>query len=581
MFVGDCAELPAGSRYGYLLDGEGPFPDPASRFQPDGVHGASMIVDPAAFAWTDGGWSGVPLTDLVIYELHVGTFTSAGTFASAAERLDDLRELGITAIELMPVADFAGSRNWGYDGVALFAPARCYGTPDDLRRFVDRAHAAGLAVLVDVVYNHTGPDGSYLGRFSPFYFSQRHNSPWGAGMNFDGEHSPAVREFFIENAQHWVHEYHMDGLRLDATHAMRDDSSLHFVAELAGRIGASAGGRRVHVIAEDHRNLAAIVTPTARRGWGLDAVWADDFHHQMRRRLAGDSDGYYMDYSGTSADIAATIRQGWFFTGQHSAHFGAPRGTDASGIDPARFVVCLQNHDQVGNRAFGERLHHQIELAAFRAASALLLLLPETPLLFMGQEWAASSPFQYFTDHEPSLGRLVTEGRRREFGTFAAFGDAAAIDLIPDPQALSTFEASCLDWAERDQPSRAAMLRLYQALLAFRRQELDPATAADAGTAQALDEDTVAFRRVGRDGQPVLVVARLTGTADVAVTDGALVAGGLHWVTVLTTEDDPFAPAPQPPHVDAGRNEPLIRFAGPAAVVLRGVPHPGRRESVG
>ncbi|MGE0816209.1 MAG: malto-oligosyltrehalose trehalohydrolase [Vicinamibacterales bacterium] len=565
--------LAAGARYGYFLDGNGPFPDPASRQQPDGVHGLSMTVDPSAFAWSDAAWTGVPLEALVIYELHVGTFSPAGTFAGVADRLPELASLGITAVELMPVAEFPGARNWGYDGASLFAPARCYGRPDDLRRLVDRAHAAGLAVLLDVVYNHTGPDGSYLGAFSPRYFSDRHASPWGAGLNFDGPGSAHVREFFLENALHWVREYHVDGLRLDATHAIADDGPVPIVAELAARVREASGRRHVHVIAEDHRNLAVMVTPVARAGWGLDAVWADDFHHQVRRRLAGDADGYYGDYTGSVEDLVATIRQGWFFTGQWSAHLGMARGTDPAGLTPERFVLCLQNHDQIGNRAFGERLHHQIAPAAFRAASVLLLLLPHTPLVFMGQEWAASTPFLYFTDHEPGLGRLVTEGRRREFGAFAAFADEASRARIPDPQAEATFEASRLDWSEADREPHAATRRLYRAVLALRRTALVPEAAA---AADALDADTLVVIRRATSGERVLVVVRLTGAGDVDLAGHRAVAGGGPWTPVLTSEDAGFAPDPVAPIIERSAAGLRLRFGRPGAVVLRGSAPPGR-----
>ena len=385
MFSGRFNDVAAGDRYAYLLDGEGPFPDPASRFQPQGVHGPSAVVDPHTHAWSDRGWRGVPLSDAILYELHVGTFTPQGTFAGVTEQLPYLRELGVTVIELMPVADFPGSHNWGYDGVSLFAPSRAYGHPDDLRRLVDVAHGLGLGVILDVVYNHFGPDGAYASVFSPWYFSTKHTSPWGAAVNLDGEGAGEVREFFIENALHWLHEYHLDGLRLDATHGLIDDSPRHFVAELASRARAAIPERTLLLMAEDERNLAAIVRSPQEGGWGLDAVWADDLHHHVRRRAAGDNDGYYEDFSGSIADLAETIRHGWFYRGQVSVHRGTPRGTDPAGVPLERMVVCLQNHDQVGNRPFGRRLHHQIEPALFRALSALLLFLPETPLLFMGQ----------------------------------------------------------------------------------------------------------------------------------------------------------------------------------------------------
>jgi maltooligosyltrehalose trehalohydrolase len=559
------ADLGPGTRYGYRLDGDGPFPDPASRQQPDGVHGLSCVVDPGRFRWSDTPWTGVALADLVIYELHVGTFTPQGTFAAAAAKLDELRRLGVTAIELMPVADFPGLRNWGYDGAALFAPARCYGSPDDLRAFVDAAHGQGLAVIFDVVYNHAGPDGAYLARFSPYYFTTRHASPWGAGLDLDGPHSAHVRAFFSENALHWIHEYHGDGLRLDATHAIQDDSPRHFLAELSARVHDTTAGRHVHVIAEDHRNLAGMVTPVADGGWGLDAVWADDFHHEVRRLLAGDRDGYYRDFTGTVPDIAETIRHGWFFAGQYSAHLGAPRGTDPSALEPQRFVVCLQNHDQIGNRALGERLHHQISWDAYRAATVLLLLGPQTPLLFMGQEWGATSPFLYFTDHLEPLGRLVTEGRRREFATFTAFADAEARSRIPDPQAAATFEASRLDWRERASEPHASLLRLYREVLSIRQRELMPANADDARSARALDDDTLVVRRRCRNGDHAVLVVRLRGTG-VSVIDAG---GGAGWRCRLTSEDAAFSQGSHPPTVDVGTQAGVaISCSGPAAVLL-------------
>ena len=403
----------------------------------------------------------------VFYELHVGTFTPEGTFRGVLERLPYLKNLGITAIELMPVADFPGNRNWGYDGVALFAPARCYGEPGDLRALVDAAHQHGLAVYLDVVYNHLGPDGAYANVFSPHYFTDRHQSPWGSGVNLDGPHSAEVRRFFIENALHWVHEYHIDGLRLDATHAMQDDSPVHFLAELTTTVREQSG-RPVLFVAEDHRNLARMLRPVAAGGWGIDAVWADDFHHQARVHVAHDHEGYYADFTGRAEDLATTLRQGWFFSGQHSTFLGGPRGSDPSGLSPKQFVVCIQNHDQIGNRADGARLHHEVDEGTFRALSTLLLLLPQTPLLFMGQEWAASSPFLFFTDHADDLGRKVTEGRRQEFSAFAAFADPARRAAIPDPQDPRTFARSRLQWDEAERDPHARMRRLYQRLLEIR-----------------------------------------------------------------------------------------------------------------
>ena len=425
----------AGDRYRLQRDDNEPWPDPCSRWQPAGVHGSSMLVDPDAFAWSDGGWRGVARHRLVIYELHIGTFTPDGTFAAAIERLPDLVDLGVTAIELMPVAAFPGSRNWGYDGGALFAPSERYGHPDDFRALVDRAHALGLAVLLDVVYNHLGPDGAYLAAWMPTIFTDRHASAWGRGINLDGPGSAHVRRLICDNALHWLIEYHLDGLRIDATHSLHDDSPEHILAQLAREVAAHITERHVHLIAEDHRNLDTLLHPLAQGGYGMTGVWADDFHHAVRRHLAGDHEAWFADFHGSTDEIAAAVRDGWVFTGQHASHYDGPRGTSPAGVPVEASVICLQNHDQVGNRAHGDRLHHQVDEATWLAATTLLLTAPETPLLFMGQEWAASSPFLFFTDHEAKLGELVIEGRRREFVRFSSFRDPGARQGIPSPQA--------------------------------------------------------------------------------------------------------------------------------------------------
>ncbi len=565
-FAGKVPDIRPGALYRFMMRDKGPFPDPVSRFQPQGVHGPSEIIDPSRFAWTDQSWKGVPLRDLVFYELHVGTFTPEGTFAALSERLPYLADLGITAVELMPVADFPGRWNWGYDGVAIFAPARCYGRPDDLRRLVNEAHRLGLAVFLDVVYNHLGPDGNYLGVYSPYYFSEKHHTAWGQALNFDGPHNERVREFFIENALHWIHEYHFDGLRLDATHAILDDSERKFLAELSDRVHGSVSDRQVHLIAEDHRNLNYLPKPTSRGGWGLDGVWADDFHHQMRRLLAGDNDGYFSDYTDNVADLAATIRQGWLYCGQLSQHLNEPRGTDSSGVSREHMVYCLQNHDQVGNRAFGERLNQQIDSAAFRAASVLLLCCPATPLLFMGQEWAAGTPFLFFTDHKPELGKMVTEGRRKEFRHFAAFADPKVRERIPDPQAPATFEASRLNWDERIREPHACMLNLYQELLRLRRQE--PALhAADPenNIVSAVGESGILLRRRTPTGSSLVIAVQLRGAGDIDIggnpNDG--------WDIIFDTENPHFSPDPRPISFERVNDGYVAHFPRPGAVVIR------------
>jgi maltooligosyltrehalose trehalohydrolase len=553
-----------GDRYYYTLDDSPPRPDPASRFQPEGVHGPSEIIDPGAYAWRCASWPPVGVRELVIYELHLGTFTGQGTFAAAAERLPLLRELGVTAVELMPVAEFAGSRNWGYDSVGLFAPSHNYGRPDDLRGFVDAAHELGMAVILDVVYNHLGPEGAYLPQFHPAYIAGHHATPWGGAVNLDGPGSDLVRRFIVDSALHWVLEYQIDGLRLDATHTLVDDSPTHLVAELVTAVRAAAT-RPLMLHAEDHRNLVSLLEPVACGGWGLDAVWADDFHHILRRRLAGDAYGYYEDFAGTCDELARTINKGWYYTGQPSRHAGRCRGTDPADIPMHHFIACLQNHDQVGNRATGDRLHHTIEPAAWRAASTVLLTVPMTPLIFMGQEWACTAPFQYFTDLEPNLGVLVTEGRRHEFRHFPEFTDPATRHGIPDPQAASTFLDSRLNWEERETGMHRQVLALYRALLGLRHAHSAlAADVANAGDALALDLNTLLMRREA-PGEQWFVAARLAGSGTVGFNwSGNQITPQL----VLTTEDARFASDPMPPDIELDTTHADIRFHRPGAVII-------------
>jgi maltooligosyltrehalose trehalohydrolase len=553
-----------GARYAYSLDGGDPRPDPASRFQPDGVHAWSEVIDPRRFQWTDETWPGLDPAKLVIYELHVGTFAGRGTFGDVAARLDYLHSLGVTAIELMPLADFAGRRNWGYDGVAMFAPSRAYGRPDDLRALVDRAHNSGLGVIIDVVYNHLGPEGAYLPQFSPEFLTSKHATPWGDAVNLDDVGCEEVRHLLIENALHWIHEYHVDGLRLDATHALIDTSDRPFVAELT-RLVHDARTPRPLVFAEDHRNLAEMVLDPKHGGWDVDGVWADDLHHVLRSALAGDTHGYYVDYTGTAAELADTLRRGWLFVGQHSHHAEGPRGTDPSEVEMRRCVICVQNHDQIGNRALGDRLHHSIDNASWRAAIVILLVSPMTPLLFMGQEWAATTPFLFFTDFEPELGRKVVEGRRREFQDFPGFGSAGAIERIPDPQADQTFDASRLRWSEIGAPRHSTSLELHRALLALRAEypALQASTAYDC-EADAIDDSTIVIRRAQHDDRFV-ICSRLRDPGRVDLR--AVLSDGGPWHTRLTTEDRPFASDAQPPRIDLTRG--TIDFARAGAVIFQ------------
>ena len=563
LWIGTVEGACQGDRYAYSLDGAPPLPDPASRFQPDGVHGWSEIVDPSRFAWTDGEWNGLDPRRAVLYELHVGTFTPEGTFAAAAEKIPYLADLGITAIELMPLADFPGRRNWGYDGVALYAPSRAYGRPDDLRALVNAAHQAGVAVIVDVVYNHLGPEGAYLPAFSPQFLTARHWTPWGRAVNLDDDGSTAVRRLLCDNALHWIHEYHADGLRLDATHALIDSRPRHFVAELTGCVHAATDPAPV-VYAEDSRNLAVMVDDPSRDGWGLDGVWADDFHHVVRRMLTGDRHGYYADYRGTAEELAATLGRGWLFVGQTSVHEHGPRGTNPSQVPMRKAVICVQNHDQIGNRALGDRLHHAVEPAAWRAAVTVLLTAPMTPLLFMGQEWATSAPFQVFTDFAPELGEQVVEGRRREFRAFPEFSTPEAAERIPAPQAPSTFLASRLRWDEQEATDHAAALRLHRALLRLRRDRASlQASDACLCTAEPIGAETVVFQRGAAGEDALVVVARMRGCGTVTVP--ALHGGGYH--PIFDTEDPAFAPDSRPAVVDAATGS--ITFARPGAFIFQ------------
>lgn len=543
-FTAVVVDARPGTQYSFYVDGHGPLPDPASRYQPEGVHGPSVIIDPTSYQWNDSGWRGIPLEQTVFYELHIGTFTPEGTFQSAAKKLSYLKDLGVTSIELMPLSDFSGDRNWGYDGVAPFAPARCYGCPDDLRSFVDQAHKIGLAVFIDVVYNHFGPDGAYQGTFSKHYYTKHHHTPWGDAINFDDSLNEPVREYVIENTLRWIYEYHVDGLRLDATDTIKDDSPRHILADLNAAVAQASVSlhRHIHLVAEDSVNRASIVKTHSHGGLGFSGVWADDFHHQIRRTLAGDCDGYFATVDGSIASIAKTAKRGWW------------RGTsDTTGIDYFRFIYCIQNHDQVGNRALGDRLHQTIDWAVYRAASALLLLLPQTPLLFMGQEWAASTPFLFFTDHHAELGHAVTEGRRKEFGSFAGFSGSQ----IPDPQALDTFRASQLRWDELSTEPHLHMVNLYKSLLALRRA--NPAVQQTAPELQIsnLDENTILLQR-----DAIIGVFRLNGQGDLTLCDKLTLVE-----PIWNSEDPHFAPDSQPIQVNIAESR--ITFLRPGAVVFR------------
>ncbi len=546
----------AGDLYLFRLPDGSLLPDVGSRFQPRGIHGASECIDPGSYAWRCASWVRPGWTGQTVYELHVGAFTGEGTFRGALERLEAVADLGVEAIELMPVAEFAGRWNWGYDGVFLFAPARCYGRPDDLRALVDAAHGVGLAVILDVVYNHLGPQGNHLARFHPGYFRTDRPTPWGSPFNLDGEDGGPVRAFLVANASYWLDEYRFDGLRLDATHAIPDASSRHILGEIADAVHERGG----FVIAEDERNRAELLRGGSRGSDGMDAVWADDFHHQVRVALTGTRQSYYAGYRGGAADIADALEHGWTYRGQPYAPWGGrPRGGEGRNQPTRSFVFCLENHDQVGNRARGDRLEHLVSPAAFRAASMLLCLSPYAVLIFMGQEWAASTPFLYFTDHGGDLGQAVSAGRTREFPEHGENGESAA----PDPEAASTFEASKLRWEERGDGDHARGLDLYRDCLSERRRLADAGAFDRRRWSVSALGSVVALRYRLPGGERLLLVS--LGNAAISagdLPDELAAPAGTEWALVL---------ASGAPRLGGARARPLGReweVPGPAALWL-------------
>ncbi len=502
----------AGTRYRFVLPDGLRVPDPASRFQPEDVHGPSEVIDPAGYVWNTP-WAGRPWHEAVVYELHVGAFTTTGTFRAAIARLDHLAALGVTAIEIMPVADFPGGRNWGYDGVLPYAPDSSYGRPEDFKALVDAAHARGIMVLLDVVYNHFGPDGNYLPVYAPAFFTDRHKTPWGAAINFDGPHSGPVREFIIHNALYWIEEYGLDGLRLDAVHAILDDGSTHVLDELTERVRAAHG--EVHLVLENEENQSRrLMRDAAARPLDYTAQWNDDVHHVLHVAATGEDKGYYEEYLGDTEKLGRALAEGFAFQGQMMRFRGAPRGTASAILPPTAFVAFIQNHDQIGNRAFGERLTAIAPPEAVRAVVALYLLLPQVPMLFMGEEWGAAQPFPFFCDFHGELAEAVRKGRRLEFAKFPEFRDEAMRARIPDPQAVSTFASAKLAWADLQKPEHAAWHRHYRSLLALRREVLVPLLpliGAHAGRFDVVGLAAVAVRWRLEGGAELRLAANLSG----------------------------------------------------------------------
>ncbi|QSA99029.1 malto-oligosyltrehalose trehalohydrolase [Methylococcus sp. EFPC2] len=510
--------------YLFRIDGGHRVPDPASRFQLEDVHGSSRVVDPAAFAWSDDGWRGRPWEETVFYELHVGTFTSEGTFQATSRRLDRLHQLGVTAIQLMPVAEFPGRRNWGYDGALKFAVESAYGGPDDLKELVQTAHELGLMVFLDAVYNHFGPEGNYLHLYVPAFFSREPRTPWGDAINFDGEGSHWVRSFFVHNALYWLEEYHLDGLRLDAVHAIHDDSQPGIVEEIADAVRQRIGGNRtVHLVLENDDNIAAYLerdeSGCARR---YQAQWNDDIHHALHVLLTGEAGGYYRDYSDRPMDqLGRCLSEGFAYQGEPSPHRnGNRRGEPSRHLPPTAFVSFLQNHDQIGNRAFGERITQLASAESVRAAMAILLLAPSPPLLFMGQEWGSRQPFAFFCHFEPALAEQVTEGRRREFAGLPQFRDPVSLDSIPDPSAEETFRDSTLDWQTAETTEGRQWLAWHRELLSLRRLEIVPRLAGIRGNAadfRAFGERSLLVRWLLGDDSQLVLLANLGPDATPAI----------------------------------------------------------------
>jgi maltooligosyltrehalose trehalohydrolase len=521
-----AAEAQPGDRYYYVVDGK-ELPDPVSRLLPEGVHGPTEIVDPSRYRWHDTAWRGLPFANYVIYELHLGAFTPEGTFAGAIDKLDALKQLGVTAVELMPVNAFPGRHNWGYDGVGLYAVQASYGGPEEFRRFVDEAHRRGLAVILDVVYNHLGNEGNYLRLFGP-YFTARHQTPWGEAVNYDDDGCAGVRRFIVENALYWLTEYHLDGLRLDAVQTIRDNSSRHIVAEIAERAHALGKElqRTICIIAETDENDARYVLPPSQRGYGLDGMWSDDFHHVLHAMFTGERAGYYQDF-GTAQQLVKVLNEGYIFQGEFFRFWKDIRGTPAKNVPLPANIICIQNHDQVGNRAKGERLTALVPRGVRKLMAAILLLAPHTPLIFMGQEFDEAAPFQFFTDFaDPTIQKAVSEGRPKEFKDFA-FSD------VPDPQHPATFARSRLNWQAANEAN--GMLRWYRSLLQLRRSLFAPAVQAADRTCDArlVQQDTVLQMYVPRRNPRLLLTCNLKPGVPLERMPG--------WEPRLSSEEDGYA----------------------------------------
>ncbi|EKO37856.1 MAG: malto-oligosyltrehalose trehalohydrolase [Solidesulfovibrio magneticus str. Maddingley MBC34] len=559
----------AGLRYRFRLGGQDTFPDPVSRFQPDGPHGPSQVVDPAAFPWRDALWPGVGIEGQVIYEMHIGTFTQEGDWDAARRELAELAACGVTVIELMPVADFPGRFGWGYDGVGLFAPVALYGEPDDMRRFVDEAHARGLGVILDVVYNHLGPSGNYLGQFSEAYFTDKYANEWGQALNFDGPHSGPVREFFLANAAFWIAEHHLDGLRLDATQQIFDDSPEYIVTAIARQVRQAAGGRKTILVAENEPQDANLARPAADGGNGLDGLWNDDFHHAATVALTGRREAYYSDYAGTAQELLSMLKYGYLYQGQHYGWQKQRRGTPCLDLPPARFVLYLQNHDQIANSGRGERLAFLTCPGRLRAMTALLLLAPGTPMLFQGQEFGASAPFHFFSDHEPELAGLVRKGRAMFLRQFPSLATREMRAYAPDPGDPAVFARCKLDLRER--LSHRPIYDLHKDLLRLRRDDAVFGVQKRGGLdGSALAEDCLLLRFFGQGGDDRLLLVNLGRDLRLTSVPEPLLAppAGQAWRLLWSSENPRYGGTGTPPL--EGKDG--WRIPGQTAVALGPVP---------
>ncbi len=506
-FSGLAPSARVSTLYKYRLDGADWYPDIASRFQPNGPHEYSQVIDPSLFAWTDRAWPGVNLVGQVVYEMHIGTFTPEGTWKAAMEHLPYLAETGITVLEVMPANEFPGKFGWGYDGVHPFAPTRLYGTPDDFREFVDRAHAVGVGVILDVVYNHLGPDGNYFAAFSPYYFTDKHQTDWGEAINFYAEHSGPVRDLFIANAGYWIREFHLDGLRLDATQNIYDESKDHILAAVTREVRKAAGRRGTIVIGENEPQEVKLIRPHEQGGYALDALWNDDLHHSAMVRLSGHNEAYYTDYLGTPQEFVSAAKYGYLYQGQWYKWQNQRRGTPSRGTPRAAFVNFIQNHDQVANSARGQRAHMLAGPSLHKAMTALILLMPGTPMLFQGEEFASSSPFLYFADHKPEVGELVREGRRKFLGQFRSLALPEMWSCFADPCNENTFQRSKLDHSERELGQHRETHELIRDVLKLRRE--DPVLRAQGAygvDGAVLNHDAFLLRYFAEDRDDRLVI---------------------------------------------------------------------------